>query len=99
MQLKLAIFESPGTKYKARAIYTESDAKYTTFVRVTDWVTVDFPLLADEYTVPERLKLLREKVERLRHDADKDVFEVEQDIRELSAFTPDKTLTADEVRA
>jgi len=88
--MKIAIFESlkvPGCK----SIYTEEDAKYTTFVRVTDWAIVEFQPRTHDAIVPEQVEAIDKEIKEARIRHHNELAPMERIKANLLAVTMDKS--------
>ncbi len=88
--MKIAVFESP-TVPSCKSIYTEEDAKYTSFVRVTEWAIVEFQPRANDVTVPEKVDAIDKEIKELRLRHHNELAPMERIKANLLAVTMDKS--------
>jgi hypothetical protein len=75
--MKYAQFKVPGSTSGYHYIKDEEDAKYTTFIRVSEWVDVEFPQLPSEETVTAELAAINEQIRKTRIEHQQTINELE----------------------
>ncbi len=79
---KLAEFKHIGDRGDYRTIWKQTmmhtDGTMPGYVRVSEWVEVDFPPRRDEAAIPEEVRQLDAKLEELKADFAKKVTAIEE---------------------
>ncbi len=88
--MKIAVFESP-TVPRCKLIHTEEDAKYTSFVRVTEWAIVEFQPRTHDVIVPEKVAAIDMEIKEARIRHHNELAPMERIKANLLAVTMDKS--------
>ena len=84
MKKKVALFEC---QYGFHSVYDMETEKYTKAVRVSDYVEVDFPLLAESVIVAGKVEAIDKEVEAIKEKAMWEVSALQVKRQELLALT------------
>jgi hypothetical protein len=88
---RVARFDS-NDKYSIGCIYTEEEAKYTTWTRVSEWIEVCFEPIAKEVVIPQMVANLEKEItesERDHYIKIKKLRDRQQELMALS-YTPEE---------
>ena len=75
--MKYAQFKIPGSTSGWHHIKDEEEGKYTTFIRVSEWVEIEFPRLPSEETVTAELAVINEQIRKTRIEHQQKINELE----------------------
>jgi hypothetical protein len=89
---RIAMFKS-NDKYSIGCIYTEKEAEFTSWTRVSEWVEVCLEPLAKEIVIPQMVANLEKEIAELQKDhylKSKKLRDRQQELMALS-YTPAET--------
>lgn len=88
---KIAQFKHVGESGEYRVHWTHSmmhkDGTLPGYIRISDWIEIDFPARTDDQQIPEEVRALDEKLEELKVDFARKINAIETAKANLLALT------------
>jgi len=86
--MKIAIFKNPTDDFTA--VKTEDMEKYTDFIRISEYLDVDFVMLPDKDVVGKQVAALEQEKQDIQANTQLKLNTIDQKIGELLALPPAK---------